>query len=148
VIFPGKIKGVSMHSVFRALLMGMIALAISWATLAIAGPNEDLIAAAQLGDMPRIQALLNKGADTNAKDINDKTALMHAAEKGHLDVVKALLANSADVNIKRKDGATALILASGEGHTAIVKELLDKGAEVNIQAKDGVTALLRASWRG
>jgi len=52
---------------------------------------EDLIAAAGLGDSIAVEALLNDGADANARDKLGQTALMAAALNGRLRVVEALL---------------------------------------------------------
>jgi uncharacterized protein len=45
-----------------------------------------------------VKALLEKGADVNAKASNGATALALAAENGHAEVVKARLKKSADVD--------------------------------------------------
>ena len=52
------------------------------------------------GDPAAVEALLDRGADVDAKDIDGRTALMLAIQNGHLDVVKALIAKGADVNAK------------------------------------------------
>lgn len=51
------------------------------------------------------QALIEKGAQINAKESDGAIALiMLAAGKGNTEIVKLLLANGADVNAKTKDG--------------------------------------------
>lgn len=45
-------------------------------------------------------ALLKGGADVDAKNARDQTALMFAAEKGHSVLVQALLDRGADLNVK------------------------------------------------
>ena len=74
-----------------------------------------------------VQALLDKGAEVNAKTNNGVTALMSGLRAGHLDVVQALLAKGAEVDAKANDGVTALMLASVNGHLEVVQALLAKG---------------------
>ena len=90
--------------------------------------------AAGRGDTAKVQLLLDKGADINAKDSNGETALMEAADNGHLEVVKQLLAKGADVNAKSSYGYTALLYAADQGHTECVGLLLDGGANINVQS--------------
>ncbi|MDR3340661.1 MAG: ankyrin repeat domain-containing protein [Candidatus Symbiothrix sp.] len=95
-----------------------------------------------------VTSLLEKGADVNAKDKNNTTALMFASAKGNTEMVKLLLEKGADLAAKDEDEKTALAYASGEGHTEIVKTLLEKGADVNAKGKYEKTALVYASDNG
>src|SRR5208283_1772910 len=54
-----------------------------------------------------LQALLDKGADVNAKDSSGGTALMDACTNGHKEIVELLLARGANVNTKDIGGETA-----------------------------------------
>jgi ankyrin repeat protein len=55
-----------------------------------AGPNEELITAAEKGDIAVMQTLLAKGADVDVKDNDGVTALMYAAQNGHKHIVELL----------------------------------------------------------
>ena len=55
--------------------------------------------AAKYGKVDRVRALLERGADVNAKDEDDQTPLHWAAQSGHVDCVRALLERGADVNV-------------------------------------------------
>ncbi|MFZ1964447.1 MAG: ankyrin repeat domain-containing protein [Roseiarcus sp.] len=138
----------SMVRLRRVLSVWSVALALGWAAAAMAGPAEDLIAAATRGDAAAAQALLAKGADVNAKMSDGTTALIEASTFGHLNVVQALLAKEADVNAKMSNGATALMLASVGGHLDMVQALLAAGADVNAKMSNGATALMLASQYG
>ena len=127
----------------KSSLIAIIALS---ATLALAGVNEDLIKAAQRGDLAEVKRLISEGADVNAKNEKGSPALMYACEKGHTAVVKELLAKGADVNFVHKNGFTPIFLATVMNYPAVVKELLAKGANVNVRTA-GVSPLgYAAQW--
>ncbi len=97
---------------------------------AYADINSDLLEAAKEGDTAKVQVLLDKGADVNAKDnFSSWTALMFAARYGHTTIVQALLDKDADVNAEDDRGWTALRFAAAAGHTKIVKLLKQAGAK-------------------
>ena len=104
--------------------------------------------ASEKGHTETVKALLDKGADVNAKDKDGETVLMKASASGYTEIVKALLDKGADVNEKAVHGQTALMYASGLGRTEIVKVLLYKGADMNAKSEHGDTALRLASERG
>ena len=60
--------------------------------------SRDLIEAASNGDVNKVSVLIEKGADVNAKDIVDRSALMFAACEGHVNIAKILIEKGADVN--------------------------------------------------
>ena len=78
---------------------------------------------------PYTRALIDAGADINAKDEAGSTALMVASEYGRTEIVKLLIAAGADVNIKNELGWTALMWASRWGRKETVKLLIDAGAK-------------------
>jgi outer membrane protein assembly factor BamB len=105
--------------------------------------RESLWAAVRNGDTKGAKALLDKGADVNAKNEIGVTALWIAASKGRPEMVKLLLDAGADVNAR--DGIwyeTPLSIAVGEGHAEVVTALLRAGA------KDVDAAVIRAAAGG
>ena len=50
--------------------------------------DDELLEAARNGDLIKVQTLLEKGANPNAKDNNGWTPLHRAAFEGHVDVVR------------------------------------------------------------
>ena len=89
--------------------------------------NDQLYEAVRKGDASAVTALLDKGADVNAKFRYGATALFKAAERGNLEIVKILLARGADVGVKDTFyGATAMSWALDGGHVDIVNTLLEK----------------------
>jgi ankyrin repeat protein len=92
-----------------------------------AGTKRPALRSCPQGDAPAVTALLDKGADVNAKFRYGATALFKAAERGHLEIVKILLARGADVSVKDTFyNATAMTWAMDGGHVEIVRELLEK----------------------
>jgi hypothetical protein len=92
--------------------------------------NNQLWEAARKGDAAAVAALLDKGADVNAKFRYGMTALFKAAERGNTDVVKVLLARGADATVKDTFyGATAMTWALDHNHDEIVRALLEKAPQ-------------------
>jgi ankyrin repeat protein len=66
--------------------------------------------AAQVGDEPSIQLLLDCGIDNETKDSNGWTALHHAASNGHGSTVQLLIKTlGANMEAKYNRGSTSLI---------------------------------------
>lgn len=111
--------------------------------------NDQLWEAARKGDAAAVKALLDKGADVNAKFRYGATALSYAADKGHVEVVNVLLERGADVNVKDTFyQSTPIEWAISKGHVQIIKALLDKGANgvedvLLAGARDGNVELVR-----
>jgi len=97
-----------------------------------------------------VQALLETGADPNAKNSKTgRTALYYAAGFGHLEVVKALIAKKAHINQTDNDGNMPLRSAAIHGKVDVVQALLEAGAEPNAKnSKTGLTALHEAAAYG
>jgi len=128
---------------------------IQWTVLQLAAAYDELEV---------LQALLQAGADPNAKssDNTDRTALHYAVQVGHLEVVKALIAAGADINQTANDGNTPLHIAVSltflpwcrtqeelEAEIEEVVKLLIQYPEINLNLKNnrGETALDIASRR-
>ena len=129
------------------LIVAFMLVTLAWSTPCFAG-DDDLVAAAAKGDLPRIKALLEANTDVNMTVPSGATALIAASQAGQIDAVRLLLSAKADVDARVRDGRTALILASGRGHLDVVRLLLSAKADVNAHADDGSTALMWASQGG
>ncbi|MBR4984716.1 MAG: ankyrin repeat domain-containing protein [Proteobacteria bacterium] len=86
-----------------------------------------------------IKALLQAGAEVNAKDKNGKTALMYAADSGNDETIKALLQAGAEVNAKDKNGKTALMYAASTGNEDAIEALVKAGADLSASDNKGKT---------
>ncbi len=103
-----------------------------------------LMYAAAFGRLEAVEVLLERGAEINAKDPRDGTALMY----GTWDPArtKLLIAKGADVNAASKLGRTALLVAAGApGGVGAVQLLLQAGANPLARDKRGFNLLIPAA---
>jgi len=109
--------------------------------------DEDFLDAVQKKDLPKINLLLSKGANVNARSsINGYFALQYAINWPDINLVKLLLEKGANVDIADDGGTTALIEAAdehGPEYTAIVKLLIDRGANVHAHADAAIFGAAR-----
>lgn len=121
----------------------------------LAGPNManaeykgvlPLIAASSAGQAETVKILLDHGAQVDAMDKTERTALIAASVEGHVEVLKILLALGADVDLKGKsDEKSALNAASTKGKVESVEILLNYGAQVDSEDINGWTPLYVAT---
>ncbi|ETV93232.1 hypothetical protein H310_12676 [Aphanomyces invadans] len=109
---------------------------------------KDLYEAARMGDLTKIQACVENGADVNCLGELGETPLHWAAWTGHLDVVMDLIEKGAIVDATDNDGETPLDWASINGHAEVVQILVEKGASVNAVCDIGWTPLHHAALNG
>jgi outer membrane protein assembly factor BamB len=105
--------------------------------------RESLWAAVRSGDAKTIKALLDKGADVNAKNEIGVTGLWIAVSNGKLEIVELLIGAGADVNAR--DGIwyeTPLSLAVSGEQPEVVTAVLRAGA------RDVDAAIVRAAAGG
>ena len=83
-----------------------------------------------------IDAVINKGANVNAKDKHQFTPLHHAASRGNLHAVQRLVKRGAKQNARDTlFGRTPLSMAVSEGRTEVVRYLLKSGSKPDRQTK-------------
>eukprot|EP00903_Cladosiphon_okamuranus_P011969 g11241.t1 len=109
--------------------------------------TEEFIAA-MVGNLPVVNALLDRGAETDLASDRGCTPLFIAAERGHLPVVNALLDRGAKTDLASDRGCTPLFIAAGRGHLPVVNALLDRGADTDLDSDRGCTPLLYAALGG
>ena len=96
-------------------------------------PDSPLIGAAvrraaEQGDIAKLQFLLDRGADINARDADNRSPLMLAVTHSRTKVVELLLAHGADANAADRSGTTPLQAAVSTHQTAIAATLRAAGA--------------------
>ncbi|MEI0608264.1 ankyrin repeat domain-containing protein, partial [Brachyspira pulli] len=103
--------------------------------------DELLFSAVENNNIKKVQSYLEQGANCNALDSYDRTALINASVSGYDDIAKLLIEEGTDVNIRDKAGATALMYTARDTNYEMVEFLLKNGADVNIRDTEGDTAL-------
>ncbi len=107
--------------------------------------NTPLMYAAAIGSEAMMKRLVDAGADVNAKNAFDATALIWCG--GNLSRIKMLVEKGADVNARSKQGRTPILVASAEaGGLPAVEYLVSKGATLaGPPTPEGLTPLGAAS---
>ncbi len=109
--------------------------------------GQDLITAAETGNLPQVEALLQQGANPNTQHLlHRNTPLTIAATRGHLEIAKLLVRHGADINLIAGDApTTAIESAAIAGKTETVEWLLEMGAKVptGAEADDLIRELLK-----
>ena len=110
--------------------------------------GKKLIEVCANGEKKDVEELIDMGADVNAKDIDNRTALMEASMIGNKEVMEVLIQNGANVNAKCSNDWTALMFASYNGYEECAELLIQNEADVNARNRDGGTALMLALVKG
>jgi ankyrin repeat protein len=106
------------------------------------GGDTPLMYAALYGNATSVRALLDSGADPNARNDAGVAALLWAVDQA--DITRLLLERGADANVQSSDRRTPVQLAASRfGASDVVKLLLDHGAKL-----EGQTALSAAASAG
>ncbi|MBC9711497.1 ankyrin repeat domain-containing protein [Streptomyces sp. TRM66268-LWL] len=95
------------------------------------------IAAAQGGFDDLVAALIDRGADVNARNDDGASALLEAARNDHGGAVGVLLGAGAEVDSADRWGHTALMVAAGFASVAVLRRLVMAGADPKAQDKRG-----------
>ena len=101
-----------------------------------------LMYAALTGNVARVRWLLARGATTELRDADGKTA-MHYILRSNAAAC-ALIEAGADVNAVSKLGTTPVYYSCLLGAVDVLQTLIAAGADVNFAARDGVTPLSTA----
>lgn len=95
--------------------------------------NTALHRHARRGKTACVQALLEAGADTEARNIHGMTPLHPAVARGKMECVRALLTAGADINAPDHHGNTPLMTAFSHRRLPIFRELLQAGADTSLR---------------
>ena len=87
-------------------------------------------------DINEVQAAINEGADVNAKDESDFTALYLLLCYNREEIVELLIKSGANLNSQVRYGNTALMSAVNNNRLEMTKLLIDAGANINIQDQE------------
>ena len=111
--------------------------------------TAELHRAAQANDVALIEKLLASGAEIDARDADQRTALLVATHANAADAARALIAAGANVNAKDNIQDTPYLFAAAEGHTEILRLILATG-RTNLKDTNryGGTGLIPAAHHG
>lgn len=99
--------------------------------------RKDWLEATKTGDLQRVLALLEAGADINSLDRYGQTALMNSVLSNDFDLAQLLVARGAKLDQTAKYHLSALMLAVINRRTEIVRLLLEAGANVELEGSYG-----------
>ncbi|KAK6126550.1 hypothetical protein DH2020_039718 [Rehmannia glutinosa] len=88
-------------------------------------------------------ALIEKGIDVNAKDVDGYTALHCAVESGQADLIELLVKKGVDLEARTNKGVTALQIAESLQYSGIIRILMNGGA-----TKDSVSSEKNSGFFG
>jgi ankyrin repeat protein len=121
------------------LLATSLLIAVSLVPAAADDLGDDLLAATRKGDLAQVKALLDKGANVNAKTRYNQTPLFFACDRGHLEIAKLLIDRGADLNVKDNFyNATPLTWAMSKKNKDITVLLIVKGVDPSDALRDAI----------
>ncbi|MBL8484146.1 MAG: ankyrin repeat domain-containing protein, partial [Rhodocyclaceae bacterium] len=109
--------------------------------------GSGLMIGAWTGNIPMMELFLARGANIDAANRVNETALMHAAWRGHLQAVVWLVDRGATIERAPRQW-NALHYAVFAGHPEIVRYLLERGADINALTDNGSSPLMLSIYEG
>ena len=129
------------------VVLPALAMALGLCAAALAA-DTPLIEAVRAGDTAAVRALLDRGADVDARAADGATALHWAAYADDLAITGLLLDAGADVAARNRAGVTPLSLAAAGADAALVARLIEAGADPDERLAGGETPLMMAARTG
>jgi ankyrin repeat protein len=123
-------------------------LAGSYAASAASVARDDFFKAVHTGDANAVAAMIQQGADVNAREANGTTALHWAVYQQDAELVKRLLAAGAKVSVVNDFGSSPMQEAALTGNAAVIRMLLAAGADVESANAEDQTALMVVARTG
>jgi ankyrin repeat protein len=110
--------------------------------------NEQLLMAAQRGEIETVLKLLQEGADINVTDAQGRTPVMIATYKHDTEMVRALIQKGADINMRDSQNENPLLHAGAQGWLDILKLAIEAKADTTLTNRFGGISIIPAAERG
>ncbi|UJP11441.1 ankyrin repeat domain-containing protein [Microbacterium sp. KUDC0406] len=110
--------------------------------------DEQYLTAAAAGDLDGVRAALADGADKNAVDEEEATAILHAARGGHLDVVRALISEGVDIDAQDQTCSNPFLFGCINDQLELVTIMAEAGADLKRLTRMGGNGLTPAAEKG
>lgn len=111
-------------------------------------PDERYLDSAASGDLDGVKAALADGADKNAVDREEATAILRAARGRHLDVVRWLIAEGVDIDAQDQTCFNTFIHGCIFNDLEIVKIMVEAGTDLKRLTRMGGNGLTPAAEKG
>ena len=128
-----------------------LAVSLVWlfgAGVSIEAIDVPLIDAVRAGDVDQVRALLSRGVDPDAPDVDGTASLHWAAHRDDLLAAELLIQAGAKTDILNRYGVTPLLVAATHGSPSMLQTLLAAEADPNVSLPEGETPLMRAARSG
>lgn len=147
---PSENSGNRPRALFAALgFMFALLFAGGADSLAQGDPGVLLIEAVREGNAGKVLQLVSEGVPLEARDADNRTALLLATRANLVEIAAALINAGADVNAKDSIHDTPFLYAGAEGRNEILKLILAAGkANLRDTNRYGGTALIPAAHHG
>ena len=113
-----------------------------------ADPDSALLHAAESGDADMVAVALRAGADIEARDEHDRTALLLAATHDHVAAAEVLVAMGADPDALDDRNDTPWLVTGVTGSVAMLETLLPADPDLTLRNRFGGLSPIPASERG
>jgi len=111
-------------------------------------PDERYLDSAAAGDLEGVRAALAEGADKNAVDREEATAILRATRGRHLDIVRALIAEGVDIDAQDQTCFNPFIHGCIFGDLEIVQLMVEAGTDLKRLTRMGGNGLTPAAEKG
>lgn len=110
--------------------------------------NERYLAAAAAGDLDGVRAALADGADKDAVDREEASAILAAARGKHYDVVRFLIGEGVDIDAQDQTCFNPFIHGCIHNDLEIVKIMVEAGTDLKRLTRFGGNGLTPAAEKG
>ena len=110
--------------------------------------DRNYLAAAAVGDLPAAREALAGGANRDATDREEASAILLAARGGHHAVVRALIAAGVDIDAQDQTCSNPFLFGCITGDLALVRMMVEAGADITRRTRMGGNGLTPAAEKG